>query len=288
MKGFTLNSFVAIFVVAMLFSCVMDSAQGPVSPEGSAVGEVQVTLNLGKVGGLAKSATIDLDSLAMTFMAAGEVTVRRTVILSGYAQQVVNQTVALTANKNWTLQIQTYDWVEDPTMPGMFRNMVVHSGNTSFDVVEGANPTVSLSVNAKYSMLVVRINPLPDSSTFVGLYQGTDISMLYQRYDDTTYTKKVQSETDSVKLYYDWLEVNGMSYDIQVIIRGDWNGADTSLCWGTLNIPKVISGQDDSYAFDLTWIGPGRPEGDVPISVTVGKVGVITVDGTPELAPTGN
>lgn len=268
------RAIVSAFVFLAMLGCSQNNS--PVSA-GGGVGEVPLVIKLGKVGSLAKTAAISLDSMTLDFTASGEANVHQKIDISGNDQQTVTTSVELAANKSWALTIRTYD--------GAQQWNYVHNGSTSFNVVEGKNPTVSMTLSARYSMLMVRINPVPDSSTYMALAQGNDRSMMMIRWDDTTYSKGNKSTTDTVKLYYDWLSVTDqmpMTQNIQVLIRGTWNGTpDVDLYWGTLSITSVLAGQDASYSFNLNWIGPSSTTGNVPIEVTIGKIGTIIVDGTP-------
>lgn len=266
---------VSAFAASCLFGC---SQVSPTASDPGPTGKVQVVVKLGKVGALAKTAAITLDSLTLDFSASGEASKHEVVSISGSDQQTVNLTVELAANKNWTVQARTYDGAQ------VWNN--VHLGTTSFNVVEGNNPTVTLTLSARYSMLMVRINPVPDSSTYMMLAPGNDRTMMWMTWDDTTYSKGAKPATDTVKLYYDWLSVTDPmmpnQQNIQVVIRGTWNGTpNVDLYWGTLSIASVLAGQDASYSFNLNWIGPSATTAQVPIEVIVGKVGLITVDGTP-------
>jgi hypothetical protein len=258
----------------LLTSCGKSPVSFQDSVDNSAKGQVQVMVKLGKIGSLAKAAEISLDTLMLDLSATGEASIHQGIAVSGHDQQTVNTTIELAAGKTWTLSARTVDDL-NPWQS-------VHSGSTTFSVVAGNNPAVTLNLDAIYSMLVVRINPIPDSSTYMGLGGGNDANSFWASMDDTTYTKGTKPTTDTVKLYYDWLNVGSWGQNIQVLIRGVWNGnQNVALYWGTLNIPQVIAGQDASYSFNLNWVGPSATSGQKPIAVTVGKVGVITVDGTP-------
>jgi len=272
--------FVGVLVAAgvLLVGCFNTS---PVSSGGdfSGKGQVQISIKIGKVGSLAKSAAIELDSLVVEFSAPGEAPTKRKFAISGNEQQSVNFEIELAAGKTWTILGRTY---AQRSWHGWGEAVEVHYGATQINVVEGVNPGVQLFVNSRYSMLMVRINPVPDSSTYMGLAMGNDRNMMWWTLDDTTYEKGAKSAADTVKLYYDWLDVRDWSTDIQVIIRGDWNGVpNIDLYWGTVNIPQVLAGQDASYSFNLNWIGPSSTTGTTTIEAIIGKVGLITVDGTP-------
>jgi hypothetical protein len=259
---------------AMLFTgCGKSPVSFQDSADNYATGKVQVMVKLGKIGSLAKAAEISLDTLMLDLSATGEASIHQDIALSGHDQQTVNTTIELAAGKTWTLSARTVDDI-NPWQS-------VHSGSTTFSVVEGNNPAVTLNLDAAYSMLVVRINPVPDSSTYMALSFG-DSTNNFWAIDDTTYTKGAKPVTDTVKLYYDWLSVSSWEQKIQVMIRGTWEGSENvALYWGTLNIPAVVAGQDAGYSFNLNWIGPSKTNGQKPIAVTIGKVGVITVDGKP-------
>jgi hypothetical protein len=269
---------VSVLAASVFFGC---SQQSPVSTVEQPTGQVSLTLKLGKVGSLAKAtkvAAITLDSLTLDFTASGEASIHQVILISGNDQQVVTTTVELAAGKNWTVNVRTYDDAQPWNQ--------VHYGSTSFDVVEGSNPPVGLTLSARYSMLMVRVNPVPDSSTYMLLAPGNDRTMMWMTWDDTSYVKGAKPATDTVKLYHDWLNVTDPMMpnpqDIQVVIRGTWNGtSNVDLYWGTLNIPTILAGVDASYSFSLNWIGPSSTTSQVQIDVTVGKVGMITVDGTP-------
>jgi hypothetical protein len=272
MKGFFVLCCASLFSAVSFFGC----AQAPTAYSASGdnqTGQVQLLVKLGKVGSLAKTAEISLDSLVLVFFASGEADVRRNIPISGHEQQTVNLTVELAANKSWTVSASTYDnW------------SVIHSGSANFNVVEGSNPAVSLALSANYSMLMVRISPLPDSATYVALSSGSELGNFWP-IDDTTFSKGPKLATDTAKLFYDFFPVNnGMSssQDNQVAIRGTWNGVENIvLYWGTVNIPLPAPGQDASYSFNLNWVGPSSVFGQVPIEATIGRVGSITVDGVP-------
>lgn len=268
---------VSVFAAAVLFGCSQFSSSPTASGQGPTA-EVQLLVDLGQVGSLAKSAAITLDSLTLDFTATGEIPIHRMVPLSGSNQQTVNLTVEL-ACKPWTVNARSWDGART------YDN--VHGGSATFTVVEGTNPPVVLSLDSRYSMLMVRINPVPDSATYIALYQDTSRTWLYQMYDDTSFTRRAQLPTDTVKLYYDWLPVSmggpkmGGETGIQVIVRGIWGGNLVDLYYGNLMIPSVAAGVDASYTFNLNWIGPSSKKAQQPITVTVGKAGNIIIDGKP-------
>ena len=272
MKRFFVSLAVGVFVSVLVYSC---SQISPTTTSQGAKGEVQLLVNLGKVGALAKSAAITLDSLTLDFTATGENPIHKMIPISESGQQIANLTLSL-ACKQWTVNARTWDGART------YDN--VHGGTTIFTVVEGANLPVSLSLDARFSMLMVRINPVPDSATYMALYQDTSLTRLYQMYDDTIFTRRTQMVTDTAKLYYDWLPVSmggpmmGGS-GIQVVIRGIWNGRFIDLYHGNLMFPSVVAGVDASYTFNLNWIGPSNKTALQQITATAGRVATVIVDG---------
>ena len=271
--------FVSVFGAMFVFGCSQFSSSPTASSQGSK-GEVQLLVNLGKVGALAKSAAITLDSLTLDFTATGENPIHKMIPIFGPNDQTVNFTVSLGVNKDWTVIARTYDGVQT------WNN--VHYGSTSFKVIEGINPIVILNLSARYSMLMVRINPVPDSSTSMILGSGNDMNMIRMtKWDDITYAKGFKSSTDTVKLYYDWLQVTDStmrnSENIQVLISGTWDGKDSvPLYWGTLKMDSVFAGQDANRFFNLNWCGPAPSKDSVQTRVVLGKIGLQTVYGTPK------
>ncbi len=281
MKRFAGLFFVAV-IVASMAGCSKSSPTA--ANDSGAKGDVLLSINLGKVGALMKQAqetAISLDSLTMDLTATGEPSVHRVFPLSGNDQQTVNLDIELAANKQWTLQATTY--ALRPSCPTCtnYYSQIIHQGSTSFNVAEGTNPPVNLTISALYSMLRVRINPIPDSATEISLYQGNDFSQLYSLWADTTFSRVSRPLTDTARIEYDWLNVQSFSQYIQVVIKGIWNGASVPLYWGTLTIPHVVAGADSSYSFNLGWVGPSSVTGQDSINVTIGNIGVITANGTP-------
>ncbi|MDD4902385.1 MAG: hypothetical protein PHE24_04575 [Patescibacteria group bacterium] len=274
---------VSVFVAGMI-GC--SNNRSPVSNNASgAKGNVELSIKMGKVGALAKmakTAEINLDSLTLDLTATGEVPIHSVTLISGHDQQIVTKNFELAANKNWTVQARTYATEPNPGCPQCPPNIrQIHNGSTSFDVAEGNSDPVNLTINAQYSMLVTRINPIPDSCNRITLYQGSDMNQLWNMWADTNFAIEQRAATDTAKLRYDWLYVQSYSQNIQVVIRGVWNGVPMILYWGTFSIPQVVAGEDVSYAFTLEWKGPSTAKVQKTINVTVGGIGTNTIDGTP-------
>jgi len=265
-----------------LVGCSGGKMASPTSSSPSTSGNVQVVLNLGKVG-LAKTASvtpINLDSCVMSLSATGEVPVHVVIPLSGNGQTVVSQTFNL-APKVWSLTVSTYAMHYYSGMMGYGYPQVIHQGMTNFTVVAGTNPTVSLSISSQYSMLLLRISPVPDSCNEVTLYSGDSLNGMYSSLADTTFGVGIIKNADTVKILYDWLNVSTYSQHFQATVRGIWNGASMVLYWGNFQIPHVTAGADTSYSFNMNWQGPSTTLASQSISVNVGAIGLIVVDGKP-------
>jgi hypothetical protein len=279
---------VCVFALLLAASCSKNQSS-PVSlnNSGESTGKVQVVLNLGKVG-LDKTASttpLNLDSATMDLTATGEVPIHAVIPISGHSQTVISQSFDL-APKPWSLNVRTYATryysSGMPGMPGVSGYpTVVHQGQTNFTVDKGTNPPVSMSINSQYSMLLLRISPVPDSSNQITLYSGDSLVRAYSVLADTTFPVKSIANSDTVKLIYNWLGVQNYSQYIQAAIKGIWNGTPMVLYWGNLLIPHVTAGMDTTYAFNLNWQGPSNNLAQQSFSISVGSVGLIVVDGKP-------
>jgi hypothetical protein len=270
------------------------TSQSPTSVS-STKGTVSLSVHIGKIGSLAKTAVIapvvgiNLDSLTMDFSANGEVPQHWMIPISGNDQQIVTQSYTLAAGKQWNVQATT--WANKPNSmcpQCQPQAQQVHQGSTQFMVNEGSNSAVNFYISANVSMLLVRINPIPDNANEVTLYGGSDMNQLWNQYADTSFGIMQRDPTDTVKLRYNWLPASqnpmmGMPQDIQVIIKGILNNQQTSLYWGTLHMPYVTSGVDTSYSFKLKWVGPSNTSGQQEIDCTIGRIGTVYVDGTPDI-----
>jgi hypothetical protein len=289
MRRFLLVSLSSL-LVAWLLSCSGKSS--PLSANsggGTGMGTLALSIDLGSVG-LAKkteTAAINLDSLTLDFSATGETPIHRVYPLSGNGQQIVSNSFSFDP-RLWSLTVKTYctQMAKSFTCPmcqPFAQTRIVHQGSTSFNVVAGDTATVNMAVSAQYSMLLLRVNSIPDSVNDAALYSGDSLNMANSMNElaDTSFPVGSMGLNDTAKLHYDWLNVMSVRQSVQVVLHGSWSGSEIPLYWGALDIPQVIAGQDTTYNFNINWIGPGGVPQVKTITVTAGKIGLITAVGTP-------
>jgi uncharacterized protein (TIGR02145 family) len=261
-----------LFAVAfsVLFSCGVNHSVNPV--ESGSSGSANVSINVGAVGALAKTANIALAKLYITLTAPGQVTINDSFTLSGTSSTTINKTYAnLASLLTWTLTARSID----------SRDSVIHSGSTTFTVQPNQVANVSLSLNALYSMLKANFFPIRDSVTECRL---TIDSPTVVR--DSVFAKQTLVG-DTVRLAYDYLTAStaGIQHTVKMDAHGIMWGISYLLYTGQTNI-LTISGQNQSYTVTLNWVGPNTPPpGQATITVTMGAVGTQTVNGA--LTPSG-
>ena len=114
----------------------------------------RLSIHIGSVGVLSKQQTIDLRRLILTLTSPGEATIHDTTALSGTGGSDIKTTIGnLAAPKSWKLAAATYDKSDS----------LIHSGSVDFSTVPADTVDVSLDLDAKYSILRVSFNGIPDS-----------------------------------------------------------------------------------------------------------------------------
>lgn len=233
------------------------------------------TVLLGKVGALAKSNTIGLSKLIITGVSAATPpdTLRDTTSVSGNAAVTVNRTFTLKPLRNWTLSAKTLD----------AKDSVIHSGSTaSFYVKPADTATVSLNLASRYAMYQANFNNLPDSIASSTAGTGKDrvrIKRVVMKLDGAI---KADSSVatqftggQSVSVFFDYVTIG--SHAVVLEAYGALNDFSGLLYTGTTTF-TVSAGTDDTKAVNLAWVGPTT--GVAGISVTLGKVGKVTLNGT--------
>jgi len=247
----------------LLFTgCDISKPNNPNSSEKK--GSAEVSIQLGKVGALAKKSAIDLNTLTLTLSATGETPVTQVIALSGSAQQTVTKIFDnLASQKEWILTAVTKD----------IEGMVIHSGTKAFTVPIEAVANVSLNLDAQYSMLKANLFPIRDSVTICSLsVDGQGVAGLS--------FAKGSRVGDTVNLSYDYLSAtaSGVLHTLVISAYGEMWGKQQLLYKGETTI-TAVSGVDQSSTITLSWVGPSTPPtGGASITVTLGAIGTITVN----------
>jgi len=257
----------ALLGMTLVAGCLNDSAVKRETPIGQVeTGSANVTINLARVGALAKSADISMRMLYLSAHAADEDTVRDSVSLSGHAQYTVAlQFLELAASKRWHLSATAVD----------VKGIVVYGDTASFVVTPGATHNVNLTLAARYSMLVANFYPIRDSVTSVALYVGEELAA------DSSFPKHAL-RGDTVALAYGYLPASpsGTSVAVQLDARGDYFGQPNTLLYRGVGTFFVRSGKDTAYNLTMQWAHPSPPPpGQANIQVTLGAIGRAIING---------
>lgn len=227
-------------------------------------GSANVTIQIGKIGTLSKSATstpMTLCSLYVALTASGETPVNWVTPISGTELITVSRTFTGLAAKPTFLFAETRDT----------RNVLIHSSSTSFTIVRKQTLNVNLSLFSNYSILVAKFYPIRDSvNRCILLVDGISRS-------DSTFAKQTHLG-DTIPLRYDYLGT-GTTHNISLRARGLLWGIDTLLytCDTALT---AIAGVDSPFRVTLKWVGPAKPPpGQSEMFVSVGAIGTVTVQG---------
>jgi hypothetical protein len=248
----------------------------PVPDAGKAAqAQCSTTVVLGKVGALAKSSSIALSKLIILGVSAAAPpdTIRDTSSVSGNSQVTVTRVFNLKPLRNWTLAAKTLD----------SRDSVVHQGSTaSFYVKPADTAVVSLNLASRFAMYQANFNSLPDSIASSASGTGKDVLKIKRVVMKLDGAIKADSSAptqfsggQSVSLFFDYVAIS--THAVALEAYGDLNSYSGLLYSGTTTF-SVSAGTDDTKTVTLAWVGPTTGSGR--ISVTLGKIGKVTVNGT--------
>ncbi len=253
-----------VLFTTLIFNACSSNSKNPTSsvPNGES-GSANITVKIGNVGSLAKSATIEFAKLCVSLSASGEAPIYDTIPISGNGTNTVSKTYGpLASLKTWTLIVHSLDT----------RDSIIHSGSTTFNVLPRQTVTIPvLDLSAHFSMLKANFFPIRDSVTRCELLvNGINV-------DDSSFVKQILLG-DTVKLDYDYLKTN-VSQRIKMDVYGSMWGFDTLLYTGDTAITP-LPGVNSTYAITLRWVGPALPPpGQATMTVILGAVGTVTVEG---------
>lgn len=261
------KAFLYLLLVTPILLGIRCSCDNSVSSASESTGSVRAKVFVDRIGSLAKTSAITLVKAYLELSATGEVTLKDSFDISGISQQTVSKIFPDIKVKTW----QAKAWTKDQA------GVVIHMDSTTFAVVENDTIDANLNLSAKYSMLVAKFYPISDSSKSAEVWvNGVMVA-------DSVFGKN--APFDTLRLYFDYLPASpspGTAATISLKVRGDWVDPDT-LLWTGQDIVNVISGQDISKTINLAWVGP--QVGGVDMTVVIGKVGTVLVDGVVQPRP---
>jgi hypothetical protein len=263
-------------LVAALTSCGTAPAEPTVDATKVPQAQCNTTVVLGKVGALAKTDAISLSKLIIVGVSAATPpdTIRDTSTVSGNSQVTVTRTFTLKPLRNWTFTATSKD----------SKDSVVHQGSTAAFYVKPADTAVvSLSLVSRFAMYQANFNTLPDSIASATAGTGKDVvkfKRLVMKLDGVIKADSSASAyypaLQTVSLYFDYVGIG--SHAVVLEAYGDVNTATNTLLYTGTTTFTVSAGTDDTKSVTLGWVGPTT--GSSKISVTLGKVGKINVNGT--------
>ncbi len=239
-------------------------------------GAVISSIELGKVGALAKTSTINLSKLILTAISAATPpdTVRDTSTVSGNASVTVTRTLTLKPLRNWVINAKSLD----------AKDSVIHSGvSASFFVKPSDTASVAISLASRFSMYQANFNSLPDSIASSASGSGKDklnLNRVVLKVDGVIKNDSVLSSGyftagQSISVFFDYITPG--SHAVVLEAYGVLNKFSGILYSGNATL-NVAAGIDGTQAVTLNWLGPTT--GVNSLTVTIGKVGKVTVNGS--------
>jgi hypothetical protein len=228
---------------------------------------------LSKVGVLHKGAAITLRKVQFILTSSAADTVRDEATVSGNEQVVLNKSWVLKPLRTWTIHAVSLD----------SRDSVIHEGSTaSFYVKPADTVSVNLSLTSRFTMYEARFNALPDSISSTTAGTGKDkinigrVSLQVDGALRADSSKATYFEgNQNVTVFYDY--VTPGSHDVILEAHGKLNGYEGVLYRGMATF-DVAAGVDETRTVTLNWVGPTTGSGT--ITVTLGRVGKVVVNGT--------
>jgi len=225
------------------------------------------------VGVLSKTATINLRKVHFTLVSSAGDTLRDSATVTGNEQLVVTKTWSLKPLRTWIIHARSLD----------AKDSVIHQGSTaSFNVKPADTVSVNLSLASRFTMYEARFQALPDSISSSTAGTGKDklnLSRVTLKIDGTTRADSVKSSyfagSQTVTLYYDYITTG--SHTVVLEAAGKLNSFEGVLYRGTATF-NVAAGADETRTVTLDWVGPTTGSGK--LTVTLGRVGKVTVNGS--------
>jgi len=263
-------------LLAALGGCGSAPAEPTVDASNGPQAQCNATVVLGKVGALAKADAISLSKLIIMGVSAAVPpdTIRDTSSISGNSHVTVTRTFTLKPLRNWVLTATAKD----------SKDSVIHQGSTaSFYVKPADTAVVNLSLVSRFAMYQANFNTLPDSLASATSGTGKDVlkfKRLLMKLDGAIKADSTSSayfpSLQTVSLFFDYVGIG--SHAVVLEAYGDVNTATNTLLYTGTTTFTVSAGTDDSKSVTLGWVGP--TSGSSKLSVTLGKVGKINVNGT--------
>lgn len=287
MKLSAITKTLTLAIGTLLFSaCGSHHSTAPVEDKPAVVKFHTVLVPVGQIA-LAKTSTITLTKLILVFSSSVNDTVRDTLTTSTPVAISATSTTAQTINKNYSLA-PLRDWkLVAKTLDS--KDSVIHKDSTAAVRLNPADTAVmNLTLNSKYTMYEAKFLNIPDSiSSSVGgtTKDALNLKRFVLKVDgitvvDSTKASGYFTPLTNHTLSFDYVTVG--SHTIALYAYTDVGGLhywDASLpLYSGSTVINVTAGSDLTQPLTLTWVGPLNGTGK--LSVTIGKVGKVTVNGS--------
>ncbi len=251
----------ASIVAMMLSSCDNSTLATTTQPTPSGEGKVALTLKLGTVGMLARSAQMTPTKLILQLSPStyGQAAIYDTFSISGGS--TILRTSYPLQEGYWQLYVSGLDQ----------RDVQIYSGSSWFYVTNDATTNLGLTLDAQYSSLQVRF-PVIDSLVRFSLAVDGSI------WSDTS-LDGTTGVGDTILVDKDYLLASSWGYYHTFSLKA-WALGDTGqkLAYKLDTSLYVVSGQDLPMMFNLKWVGDGLPPGGrANLSVSLGRVGKVSI-----------
>ena len=160
---------------------------------------------------------------------------------------------------------------------------VIHTGSTSSFFVKPADTaSVTLNLTSRFAMYEANFNSLPDSISSSTSGTGKDklnLNPVVLKVDgvimaDSLLASGYFAGNQSVKVFFDYIAPG--SHTVTLEAYGVLNTYSGVLYSGVSTF-TAVAGVDDTKSLSLNWVGPTTGTGK--LTVTLGKVGKVTVNG---------
>lgn len=244
---------------------------------------------LPKIGSLQKTSVISLSKLIIQITSSAADTVRDTILAGGglsatsSTAQTINKNYDLKSLRTWKLVAKTLD----------NNDSLIHKDSATTSQLNPADTAViTFSMNAKYSMYEAKFLTIPGLISSSAAGTGTDslhLKRLVFKLDgstviDSTNPSGYFTPGSTITLPYDYVtaSVAGINHTVQLLAYTGPGGLhfwDSSLpLYNGSIVINTTSGVDLAQPVTLNWVGPTTGTGK--LSITIGKVGKVTVNGT--------
>lgn len=224
------------------------------------MGQVSVSVDLGTVGVLARSAQMTPNRLVLQLVSNKADTIKDTQLISGRSS--IARIYSLPSQRHWTLTVTGRDQ----------RDSVLYSGRAEFDVQPRATLNLNLSLDAAYSSIRARFPILDSATRFVMLVDG-------QTWADSQITRQTRVG-DTIKADHDYLtaSASGIAHRFTLRVYGRYWGIDTVM-YSLDTTLLLVSGRSATILLALKYVGPyPAPAGALNLQVALGSVGQLVLE----------